>query len=111
MFSGLQGWHIIVIVVAIVLLFGAKRLPDAAKGIGKSLRIFKSETKAMREQDGEAGADATAPAAEQLPSAQPNVAPQQQYAAPQQNTAAQAEQVSQQAPQQSGQAQPSAEAK
>ncbi|WP_020501963.1 Sec-independent protein translocase subunit TatA [Sciscionella marina] len=104
MFSGLQGWHIIVIVVAIVLLFGAKRLPDAAKGIGKSLRIFKSETKAMREQDGEAGADATAPAAEQLPSAQPNVAPQQ-------NTATQAEQVSQQAEQQSGQAQPSAEAK
>ena len=52
MFSGLQGWHIIVIVVAIVLLFGAKRLPDAAKGIGHSLRIFKSEAKAMREQEG-----------------------------------------------------------
>lgn len=51
MFSGLQGWHVIVIVVAIVLLFGAKRLPDAAKGIGHSLRIFKSEAKAMREQD------------------------------------------------------------
>ncbi|WP_020500188.1 Sec-independent protein translocase subunit TatA [Sciscionella marina] len=76
MFSGLQGWHIIVIVVAIVLLFGAKRLPDAAKGIGHSLRIFKSEAKAMREQNDTDDTDSAAPqqqaqdpATEQLPSA------------------------------------------
>lgn len=79
MFSGLQGWHIIVIVVAVVLLFGAKRLPDAAKGVGKSLRIFKSEAKAMRDQDDGsaqgAGQD-QAPAAEQLPSANDTGAPQ-----------------------------------
>lgn len=76
MFSGLQGWHIIVIVVAIVLLFGAKRLPDAAKGVGKSLRIFKSEAKAMRDQEdgstqsgSQSGGQEQAPAAEQLPAA------------------------------------------
>lgn len=70
MLSGLQGWHIVVIVIALVLLFGAKRLPDAAKGVGKSLRIFKSEAKAMREQDeGNDTGTSTAPATDQLPSA------------------------------------------
>jgi sec-independent protein translocase protein TatA len=42
-----QTWHIIVLVVVLVLLFGAKRLPDAARSLGRSLRIIKAETKGL----------------------------------------------------------------
>jgi sec-independent protein translocase protein TatA len=45
MLRGLEGWHFIVIAVVFVLLFGAKKLPDSAKSIAKSLKIFKSELK------------------------------------------------------------------
>ena len=48
---GLEPWHLIVLVVLIALLFGSKRMPDAARGLGRSLRIFKSEMKEMREDD------------------------------------------------------------
>jgi len=43
----LRGWEWLIIVALILLLFGAKRLPDAARGLGRSLRIFKSETKGL----------------------------------------------------------------
>ncbi|MDT7727425.1 MAG: sec-independent protein translocase protein TatA [Actinomycetota bacterium] len=45
MLNGLQPWHMIILVLVVVLLFGAKRLPDAARSIGKSMKIFKAETK------------------------------------------------------------------
>jgi sec-independent protein translocase protein TatA len=45
--GALKPWHIIVFVVVLVLLFGAKRLPDAARSLGKSLRIIKAETKGL----------------------------------------------------------------
>ena len=45
MLRGLQGWHLIIVVVVFVVLFGAKKLPDSAKSIAKSLKIFKSEMK------------------------------------------------------------------
>lgn len=48
--NGLQPWHIIVLVIVLIALFGAKRLPGAARGIGQSMRIFKSEAKSMREE-------------------------------------------------------------
>ncbi|MGI5289657.1 Sec-independent protein translocase subunit TatA [Nonomuraea polychroma] len=43
--------EIILILVALVLLFGAKKLPDLARGVGRSLRIFKAETSKMTEDD------------------------------------------------------------
>ncbi|MFI6316115.1 Sec-independent protein translocase subunit TatA [Nonomuraea sp. NPDC050556] len=43
--------EIILIIVALVLLFGAKKLPDAARGIGRSLRIFKAEATKLRDDD------------------------------------------------------------
>jgi sec-independent protein translocase protein TatA len=49
--GALKPWHIIVLVVVLLLLFGAKRLPDAARGLGRSLRIFKSEVKEMQNDD------------------------------------------------------------
>jgi len=51
MFRALEPWHLIVLVVVIAVLFGSKRLPDAARGLGRSMRIFKSEIKEMRDDD------------------------------------------------------------
>lgn len=47
----LKPWHIIVLVVVILVLFGARRLPDLARSVGQSLKIFKSEVKDLREDD------------------------------------------------------------
>lgn len=44
--------HILLLLIVVVLLFGAKRLPDSARSLGKSLRIFKGEMKEMK-NDGE----------------------------------------------------------
>mgnify|MGYP001298386190 FL=1 len=55
-------WQELLIIVALVLLlFGAKRLPDAARGLGRSLRIFKAETKGLvdGDEDEESSADAS----------------------------------------------------
>ncbi|GAA4924138.1 sec-independent protein translocase protein TatA [Stackebrandtia albiflava] len=49
--GALKPWHIIVLVVVLILLFGAKKLPSAARGLGQSLRILKSETKTLRDED------------------------------------------------------------
>jgi sec-independent protein translocase protein TatA len=49
--GALKPWHIIVFVVVLVLLFGAKRLPDAARSLGRSLRIIKAETKGLVDDD------------------------------------------------------------
>ena len=49
--GALKPWHIIVFVVVLVLLFGAKRLPDAARSLGRSLRIIKAETQGLVNQD------------------------------------------------------------
>ncbi|HYJ74718.1 MAG TPA: Sec-independent protein translocase subunit TatA [Kineosporiaceae bacterium] len=51
MFRALEPWHLIILVLVVVLLFGGRRLPDAARGLGRSLRIFKSEVKQMQEDD------------------------------------------------------------
>lgn len=58
--GAIKPWHIAVLVVVLILLFGAKRLPDAARGLGRSLRILKSETKGLAEDDVKAKAEAQA---------------------------------------------------
>ena len=58
--NGLEPWHVILVVVVFVLLFGYKKLPDAARGLGKSLRILKSETRALREENDGAGSGGAA---------------------------------------------------
>ena len=54
----LRGPELLVLVLIILLLFGAKRLPDVARGLGRSLRIFKAETTDLQAGDAEAGTDA-----------------------------------------------------
>jgi sec-independent protein translocase protein TatA len=51
MFRALEPWHLLVLVVVVAVLFGGKRLPDAARGLGRSMRIFKSEVKQMQTDD------------------------------------------------------------
>jgi len=43
--------EIILIILALVLLFGAKKLPELARGSGRALRIFKAETKGLVDED------------------------------------------------------------
>ena len=43
--------HILILLIVVILLFGAKRLPDSARSLGRSLRIFKSEMKEMKADD------------------------------------------------------------
>ena len=43
--------HIILLLIVLVILFGAKRLPDSARSLGRSMRIFKSEMKEMNAED------------------------------------------------------------
>jgi sec-independent protein translocase protein TatA len=45
------GWELIVILAVVVLLFGAKKLPEFARGTGQALRIFKAETKGLLDDD------------------------------------------------------------
>lgn len=52
-------WSIVVIVLVIVLLFGWKRLPDAARSLGRSMRIFKSEVQQMTDKDDQPSAAST----------------------------------------------------
>lgn len=44
--------HILLLVLVLVILFGAKRLPDSAKSVAKSLRIFKAEMKDGKDDKG-----------------------------------------------------------
>ncbi|MGH4031992.1 Sec-independent protein translocase subunit TatA [Actinomycetota bacterium Odt1-20B] len=61
--NALEPWHLVVVALVVVVLFGSKKLPDSARAVGKSLRILKSETRAMKE-DGGAGAGGAAGATE-----------------------------------------------
>ena len=42
--------HILLLLIVVLVLFGAKRLPDSARSLGKSMRIFKGEMKEMKEE-------------------------------------------------------------
>ncbi|MGH3355722.1 MAG: Sec-independent protein translocase subunit TatA [Nocardioidaceae bacterium] len=46
-----QGWEWILIFAVIILLFGAAKLPQLARGTGQALRIFKAETKGLRDEE------------------------------------------------------------
>ncbi len=76
--GSLSPIHWLIVILVLVVLFGAKRLPDASRSIGRSLRIFKSEMKDMG-SDGDK-TDAAKAATPQPPAAAP--APQQLPPAP-----------------------------
>jgi sec-independent protein translocase protein TatA len=49
--GNLTGWHFLILLVVILLLFGAPKLPGLAKSLGQSLKIFKSEMKTDESKD------------------------------------------------------------
>ncbi|MFV5996982.1 Sec-independent protein translocase subunit TatA [Streptomyces sp. NPDC056231] len=49
--NALEPWHLLILVAVVILIFGSKKLPDTARALGKSMRILKSETKAMKDDD------------------------------------------------------------
>ena len=77
--------ELIIIAVIIMVLFGAKRLPDSARALGRSMRILKAETKGMRDES-----DTTVPTttvqAQPLPPVAPPVQPAPVPSAPAQET-------------------------
>ncbi|MEU7690131.1 Sec-independent protein translocase subunit TatA [Microbispora hainanensis] len=61
--GSLSPVHWMIVLVVLVLLFGAKKLPDTAKALGQSLRIFKNETSRLGDEADTAVTQArTAPA-------------------------------------------------
>lgn len=70
----LGGWEFVILIGILVLLFGAKRLPDMARSIGQSARVFKGEMKGMKD-DGGKDADKDAAASDPTPADPPAVAP------------------------------------
>jgi sec-independent protein translocase protein TatA len=83
----LSPWHLLILAAVVLVLFGAKRLPDSARSLGRAMRIFKSETRGLH---GDEQADDGQPAqgqpaqsqAAQPQAAQPQAAPPQQLPAP-----------------------------
>ena len=51
MVAGLGTQEIVIILVILLLLFGAKKLPELARGSGRALRIFKAETKGLLDDE------------------------------------------------------------
>lgn len=62
----LSPWHWAIVAIVVFALFGYKKLPDATRAIGRSMRIFKSEVKGMH--DDEPAKSTPQPAAKPAPS-------------------------------------------
>ena len=60
MIGNLGGWHLLIILAVVILIFGASKLPALAKSIGQSARIFKGEVRAMKEDDTKGGGSSPA---------------------------------------------------
>ncbi|GAA4323409.1 Sec-independent protein translocase subunit TatA [Streptomyces venetus] len=51
--NGLEPWHLLIVAIVVIVLFGSKKLPDAARSLGRSMRILKSEARALKEEGAE----------------------------------------------------------
>ena len=47
----IQIWHVVVLIIAFVLLFGWKNLPNIARSMGESMRVFKTEVDQMKDDN------------------------------------------------------------
>ncbi|PBC84081.1 sec-independent protein translocase protein TatA [Streptomyces sp. 2224.1] len=52
--NAFEPWHLILIIAVLVLLFGSKKLPDMARGLGRSMRILKAEAKTLKADEPDA---------------------------------------------------------
>jgi sec-independent protein translocase protein TatA len=49
--NGLEPWHLLIVAIVLIVLFGSKKLPDTARSLGRSMRILKSEAKALKDEN------------------------------------------------------------
>ncbi|MFE6733637.1 Sec-independent protein translocase subunit TatA [Microbacterium sp. NPDC057650] len=75
MLGNLTGWHFLAILIVVLLLFGAAKLPALAKSVGQSARVFKGEMKAMKDEDGSSTTAASTEAKPESGSTASNEAP------------------------------------
>jgi len=73
--GGLRGQEILIILVLLILVFGWKRLPDAARSLGRSARVFKSEVEEMKKDGKVEAADETVAGQSSEPRPAPQVTP------------------------------------
>ncbi|MFF5496916.1 Sec-independent protein translocase subunit TatA [Streptomyces aquilus] len=57
--NGLEPWHLLIVAIVVIVLFGSKKLPDTARALGRSMRILKSEAQAMKDETATKGEAAT----------------------------------------------------
>lgn len=48
----MRPWHIVVLIIVVLIVFGSEKLPDIARSMGESMKVFKKEVQDMREDDG-----------------------------------------------------------
>ena len=66
MFAMLNGWEIVLILAVVLVLFGARKLPELARGLGQGIKEFKKATREVQEEL-EAAVDIDAPPARPTP--------------------------------------------
>ncbi len=74
----LGGWELVILIGILVLLFGAKRLPDMARSIGQSARVFKGEMKGMKDDGPKSETPADKPGTAQPAHVEPKALPESQ---------------------------------
>ncbi|MFJ8106392.1 Sec-independent protein translocase subunit TatA [Streptomyces sp. NPDC096132] len=62
--NGLEPWHLLIVALVVVVVFGSKKLPDTARAFGKSMRILKSEARALKDEGTTGSTAAASPGAE-----------------------------------------------
>jgi sec-independent protein translocase protein TatA len=70
--------EILIVILVLVILFGAKKLPELARGSGRAIRIFKAETKGLRDDDDDDDDDVKPAPRQAPPQLTQDVAPPQQ---------------------------------
>jgi sec-independent protein translocase protein TatA len=83
-------WKVLILAVLVLVLFGSRKLPGAAKSLGQSMRIFKSEISKLHDDDDEAASSAGPTTAQ---AAQPQLTAPAQVAAPAPSAADQQAQI------------------
>lgn len=63
MFQNLTGWHALIILGIVVLIFGAAKLPALARSVGQSMRILRSEAQTVEAEPAVTGSSSAEPAA------------------------------------------------
>lgn len=82
MLDFLEKPSVLVVLVLLIVVFGAKRLPDSARALGRSMRILKAEAKGLKDDDANPVPTTTTTAQVLPPASAPTPTPEQQQSQP-----------------------------